>query len=265
MAMDGHGHAALEYYRGTSVSKWIIASGSGPIKQEASTDRFTEDFCKPLVPDKPLRDSVLSFIRTLHFGYLKDEGVAAILIATYRTVHFGAVAPPKDKETIENWLSYCRGLATAMKAPTPLSFKNLGAANAYAQELEAALAEPTKAQAAHLVEERAAATKRLAGLADLKLRSQENAAAVARRKPSAGAMQTRVERARAANAARANGHVAKPRGQGIGSFCCGLILEGKTNEQVLKAALAQFPGASTSQSSVAWYRNDLRRKGQLAK
>ncbi len=249
-ASDAHGHAALEYYRGLSVSRWVEAGPAGPVKKEASTERFTREFCRPLIPAKPLRDCVLSFMRSLHRGYMKEDGVAAVLVSAYRTAHFGALSPPEQSETVERWLDYCAGLAGAMGKEAPRSFKNLIAANAYAIELEAALAEPTAAQAAHQAEARATAVKRLAGLSDLKASVQAHSAAVRRTRPAA--------RERSSN----SGTPAK-RGQGIGTYCCELILAGKSNDEVLKAALGRFPGAKTSASSVAWYRNDLRRSGKL--
>ena len=53
------------------------------------------------------------------------------------------------------------------------------------------------------------------------------------------------------------------RGKGIGAFCEGLILEGKTDEQVLAACRAQFPDAATKEASVKWYRNKLAKEGRL--
>jgi murein DD-endopeptidase MepM/ murein hydrolase activator NlpD len=55
----------------------------------------------------------------------------------------------------------------------------------------------------------------------------------------------------------------KPRGQGIGAYACEAILKGKSNEEVVAIVLKKFPDASTSASSVAWYRNKLKNEGKL--
>ena len=39
------------------------------------------------------------------------------------------------------------------------------------------------------------------------------------------------------------------------------ILAGKSNADALEAVLAEFPEANTTTASIAWYRNDLRKKG----
>jgi len=59
--------------------------------------------------------------------------------------------------------------------------------------------------------------------------------------------------------------VSTGRGKGIGAFCEALLEAGKPDDEVLAAALAQFPGAKTSPSSIAWYRNRLRKEGRLPK
>lgn len=45
--------------------------------------------------------------------------------------------------------------------------------------------------------------------------------------------------------------------QTIGGLCAELIKAGKTNEQIIAAVKAAFPGAKTSSASVAWYRSKL--------
>ena len=46
--------------------------------------------------------------------------------------------------------------------------------------------------------------------------------------------------------------------QGIGAFCKGLILDGKTNDEILEAVAVQFPTAKTTRSCVAYYRTKLK-------
>ena len=54
----------------------------------------------------------------------------------------------------------------------------------------------------------------------------------------------------------------KPRGQGIGKLAVDLIRAGKTNAEVLEALKTAHPTARTTMSSVNWYRNNLRSKGE---
>lgn len=49
--------------------------------------------------------------------------------------------------------------------------------------------------------------------------------------------------------------------RGIGTVIKEAILAGKTNEEALAAAKAEFPDAGTTASTVSWYRNQLRKTG----
>ena len=57
----------------------------------------------------------------------------------------------------------------------------------------------------------------------------------------------------------------RTRGSGIGAFCVNMIKDLKSTDEILKAIRVQFPDAKTSAASIAWYRNDLRQKGELPK
>jgi hypothetical protein len=52
---------------------------------------------------------------------------------------------------------------------------------------------------------------------------------------------------------------------GIGQFCRHLLLNNQklTNTEVLKRVLLVFPDAKTTMACIAWYKTDLRKKGQL--
>lgn len=50
---------------------------------------------------------------------------------------------------------------------------------------------------------------------------------------------------------------------GIGAFVKGLLVSGKTTDQILRAVERQFPGAETSRASVSWYRSRLNKGGHL--
>ena len=51
--------------------------------------------------------------------------------------------------------------------------------------------------------------------------------------------------------------------QGIGAFSKALLLEGKTNKEVLEAVQEQFPTAKTSISCISYYRSKLVADGKL--
>lgn len=49
----------------------------------------------------------------------------------------------------------------------------------------------------------------------------------------------------------------------IGAVAREAILAGKSNEEALKAVKKKFPDGNTNQANMAWYRNDLRKRGLL--
>lgn len=102
------------------------------------------------------------------------------------------------------------------------------------------------------------APKKAAAIAELNEKIEEHNAAV---RVKRGGLGRRVEPQVKEKKAAAPG--AKPRGKGIGSFCEGLILDGKTDAQVLAGARAQFPDAATKEASIKWYRNKLIKEGKL--
>lgn len=53
----------------------------------------------------------------------------------------------------------------------------------------------------------------------------------------------------------------KAKKRGVGTVINEAILAGKTNEQALEAAKAEFPDAKTNIGTVSWYRNKLRKDG----
>lgn len=58
---------------------------------------------------------------------------------------------------------------------------------------------------------------------------------------------------------------AKAPRRGVGTVINEAILAGKTNEEALAAALAEFPEAKTNVGTVSWYRNKLRKDGHDVK
>lgn len=55
----------------------------------------------------------------------------------------------------------------------------------------------------------------------------------------------------------------KPRGKGIGARAAELILEGKTNQEVIDTIKAEIEGANPTNATIAWYKNKLRQEGKL--
>lgn len=55
----------------------------------------------------------------------------------------------------------------------------------------------------------------------------------------------------------------KPRGRGIGAWVREQILAATPDDKILKEVQSKFPGAKTNAAHLAWYRNDLRKNGQL--
>lgn len=47
---------------------------------------------------------------------------------------------------------------------------------------------------------------------------------------------------------------------GIGAYVKGLLISGKSTDQILNAVSRQFPGAQTSRASVSWYRSRLNKE-----
>jgi hypothetical protein len=50
---------------------------------------------------------------------------------------------------------------------------------------------------------------------------------------------------------------------GVGARCKALIKSGLGNKDVLTQVKAEFPQNNTTYSCIAWYRNDMRQKGEL--
>lgn len=57
----------------------------------------------------------------------------------------------------------------------------------------------------------------------------------------------------------------KTRGKGIGKRAMELILEGKTNQEIIEVIKAEIADANPTVATMAWYRNKLRQDGLLPK
>jgi len=50
---------------------------------------------------------------------------------------------------------------------------------------------------------------------------------------------------------------------GIGALVDGLLIKGKTTDQIVAAVHQRFPESNTSAKTVSWYRSKLRASGRL--
>lgn len=250
---DFNRHVALEYYRGTSTSKFIAFAPGGVTRAEESTSNFLKQYDVQLESDKPMQQRVHSFLKHAKDSFLPDEAALEILVDIFLALSFGAEeVDVNDLMNIEEnaYLSaeeyfdvHCRLSSIVRRDIEPTRFKTLAEAEAALFEIRAEVYTPTARQEANHASRVVSAERRLAGLS------------TSVRKTSSRTSEKKPARIRTAGGSS--------KGQGIGAFCVGHILAGKTNEQTLALALSQFPGAKTSLSSVNWYRNDLKKKGQL--
>lgn len=233
-----------------------------------------------------------SFLRANARAYLNNADAVGKIMETIMTTSTGTA--DLSELSLAQLTEHYNRLAQGLGKNPVKSFKSKGEATKRIQSLGAEAAQPTPEQAQNKEASRAAADKRLSGLADLKASRAERKAAEggkskkSKKSTQSGATAGEAEeptvattkstkkspaakkpaaKAKAAPAkkpaAKAKAETEKkPRGQGIGAFCCELIAKGKSNEEVAEAAQKKF-GSKTSASSVAWYRNKMRAEGKL--
>ena len=215
-----------------------------------------------------------SFLRANARAYLNNADAVGKIMETIMTTSTGTT--DLSELSLAQLTEHYNQLAQGLDRNPVKSFKSKGEATKRIQSLGAEIARPTPEQTQNKETSRAAADKRLSGLADLKASKAERKAAERGSKKSttqSGATAGEEKEPTVANtkstkntkkpAAKAKAETEKkPRGQGIGAFCCELIAKGKSNEEVAEAAQKKF-GSKTSASSVAWYRNKMRAEGKL--
>lgn len=254
---DRNSHACLEFYRGNKWSEYLAASPGGVRKFRVTTAKFLTQFDIKL--DTPLERVALSLLRSHSSAYIPEDGVAEILLEIYTMTKANGTT---DLTTLNAaaLLSYHNELAAAVQQKPLASFK--GAKSKLLGRiavLQAAVSKPTTKQVAAKEASVAKASKRLEGLAALKESKQSDRKIPTKVKPVKDVAAVEAKKAvKKTDAAKA------PRKQGIGTFCMDLIQKGKTNDQVLESVRAKFPDASTSASSIAWYRNKLKSDGLTA-
>lgn len=263
---------AVPFYRDERKVGFLQFAPTGPVLRELPIDSFDRNFTERY------SDSVLSVVLKLvgavRTCYLPGSRVLPTLMEMFNmaiTNGSGDLESLSQAQLTEHY----NQLATAAQRPTVKSFKDKATAIKRIKDLEAAASEPNEAQKRHAQEQADkeahandnAFNKHLATKRAAKLNGESEAAPAAKKvaaKKAAPAKKVAAKKAAPAKkaAAKANGE-AKPRGRGIGAYACEMILKGKSNEEVVEAVLKKFPDASTSASSVAWYRNKLKNEGKL--
>lgn len=270
---DFNAHVALEFYRGDKWSEYLSFDPSGLQKYREPTAKFEARYNKLL--DTPIERAALTLIGSLKGAYLPGDGVAEIILEIFTM----AATNNNDLTALDTkgLLEVFNKLAIAAGKTELKSFKESKAKLiARIEALQAEVAKPTAKQVAAKASSAAKAEKRLEGLADLKAKKeaakQPKQSERTTLKPTAkqdGKVKPAQNEPKTADQKKAEGSakgaaIQKAKSQGIGAFCMDLIKAGKNNADVLAAAQKQFPGAKTSASSVAWYRNKLKSDGEIA-
>ncbi len=262
LRIDGQRRIALEYHRDVKKlrSRWLSFSPSGLVKNEGGTESFERLYPSNL--EKPVGAAALRLLELSRSAYLPDEGVNNILLEVYlmstvKTTDLNAM-------TLDQIMAVYNDLAKANGKPEVKKFKSKAEAMERVAKLGGESVQPTGKQKDNKSKAQAEAEKRLSKLKEAAGNKADGVAKPAR--PVKGQTKTNAARALEKKAERVAGEV-KPRGQGIGTFCMGLIVDSKgaiSNEDVLKQVAKKFPGAKTSAASVAWYRNKLKSEGTIA-
>ena len=244
---DARSHIAVEFARGNKWSEFLAFEPSGLQKFREPTERFEESLYRTV--DLTLERAALALIKSLLKAYLPADGVSHIIMEIFKMAATNNTNYDKldNKPLLE---TYNRLAATAGKTQLKAFKEGKAKLIAKIEALSATLVAPTPQQVENKVATQAKAEVRLAGLA--KAPKAEKAA------PAEKAV--KAPKAAKVAAPKKDG---PPRVQGIGAFCVELLLKGKTNEEVVAAAIKKFEGAKTSASSVAWYRNKLKNEGKL--
>lgn len=264
---DHNARVALEFARGTKWSEYLAFTAKGLAKFREPTEEFLRRFHK--IIKTPLERVSLQLLRDTRSDYLPEDGVTTILLEIYDMT---ATAGTGDLATMSlaDLTAHYNKLSIATGGTGVKSFKDKATALKRIDSFKVDVAKPTADQAAHKEEAGDKALKRLASVvtktkkAVVAAVAADKAAVAAKKavpakKKSAAAEKMAAEKAAKKAAPKKSG----AKGQGIGAFCMELIVKGKSNEDVLEQVRKKFPDASTSASSVAWYRNKLKSEGKL--
>lgn len=263
--LDHNRHVGLEYCRAGDKVHYLAFQSFGLQKLQLPASEFDALFRQRLLT--PLDVVALHYLRSSRNNdYLPDDGVHELLLEIYIMAKTDATG---DLNTLDlkGLTSMYNELATAAQLPTVKSFKDKATAKKRVEALRSEVAKPTEKQESNREAKNDASAKAFAKIAESAggkkpaAKKAEKAAAPAKKAVEKAKTEKFPTAAKKA-AAKSNG-VKPARGQGIGAYCNELILKGKSNEDVLTAVRTKFPDASTSASSVAWYRNKLKSEGLL--
>lgn len=258
---DHNARVCLEFYRGNKWSEYLAFEPTGLQKFREPTAKFEARFNRAV--DTPLERAALAFLHSLNGAYLPGDGVAEILLEIFTMSKTDGTNDLSKLDT-KALLAYYNELAAAAGKPELKAFKEgKGKLLAKIEALQSDVKKPTAKQTEAKATSAAKAEKRLEGLADLKAKKAADAATKKTAPKAAAPAKAEKPAKPAAKPAKTNGDKPAAKGQGIGAFCMDLIVKGKTNEDVLSAVKIKFPNASTSASSVAWYRNKLKHEGKI--
>lgn len=258
---DHASHVCLEYFRGDKWSEYLAFESDGLKRFRELTTKMERQFYRASVI--PLDRAALSFLRAAKRAYLPGDGVYEIIMEVY------IMAKTNGNKTlstlsISQLVPVYNELAEVLGKPVLKAYKNNKASLlAKISDMQAEAKQPTKAQSEAKIKASEAAGKRLSGLEPKE--KAEKAPPASRTSPS-GSPKAKSKASKSLPAAKGpkQASAASAKGLkkvGIGAFCMELIRKGQSNEEVLAAVQKQFPDASTSASSIAWYRNKLKSEG----
>lgn len=280
---DHNAHVALEFFRGKKDSKFLAFTSSGLEVQHSRTSEFLEKYKSSL--SILTEAAALSFLRTIKSAFSVDEKAVDILLELHEMATIKkADALDLMSLSLLELVNHYNAAAEAIGKPAVKSFKSRPEAMKRIENLKVAAKTPTPKQADAKADAAAKAAKSAGDKAadkalvkDAKgkpaakgkkgdegwpFKTAEETAAAKPSGKDAKAAATAKFVADKANkkkpTVKLDGTPIAARGKGIGAFACDLIRKGQSNEEVVASVKEKFPEASTSASSVAWYRNKLK-------
>lgn len=257
---------ALPFYRDERRVCYVQFSPKGPELAEMAPIPFDGIYHRKYA--EPVLSVASKFLKASLDAYLPDvraKKTLAEIIIMASTNNTDAASL-----TVAQLTAAYNEVAAALGKPTVKSFKDKPTATKRLEAIKAEATALSKSQQEHA--DKADQPPPADGGDDDAPKAGKRKAAAAKKAPAAKTSRAaqrdahneakKASAAKKAPAKKASAD-AKPRGMGIGAFCCDLLVKGKSNDEVLAAVQAKFPDAKTSSASIAWYRNDLRNKGKL--
>lgn len=276
-SLDFNNRVAVPYFRGDGTVKYMAFTPHGLESFALREAEYDRQFKRHM--PRPIGSVALDLLRLSKSAYLPGNGVIDTLL---EITIMSSTNGTNDLSTLDGkgLVAHYNGLAKALGRAEVKAFKSKAEALKRIEAITAEVRQPTTEQAEHAAEAEKEKARKAAVLAEQKeldkkageqgaraIKAVAESATKATKKTAAKKTSTKAEKAKkfpkaAAKEAKKAKVSSKPRGQGIGAFCMDLILKGKSNDEVLAAVAKKFPDASTSASSVAWYRNKLKSEGK---